>query len=376
MMEQSKPRLLIVEDDAIVVADITVRLAQMGYEVVGSAARGEEALALAERLQPDLVLMGIHLQGAMDGITVASELRARLHLPVVFVTADGEGATFQRAKEAEPLGFVLKPIEDRELRIVIDMALSKHQAQRRLQEFNADLEQRVAARTAELVAANKDLDAFCYSVSHDLRAPLRAVDGYARILADDYAPHLDSEGQRICAVIQQGARNMGKLIEDLLAFSRVGRTEMQLSVVDMAALARSIFFEVTSPAERERIDFQVAAVPDALVDPSLIRQVWRNLLANAIKFSSIRPRAVIEVKATVGDGEIVYSVTDNGAGFDMQFANKLFGVFERLHSLKDFEGTGVGLAIVRRIIERHGGRTWASGELGLGATVYFTLNTP
>ena len=373
MTEQSKPRLLIVEDESIVVADIAIRLAQMGYEVVGSATRGDQALVLAEQLQPNLVLMDIHLQGTMDGITVAREMRARLSLPVVFLTAYGEGVTFQRAKEAEPFGYILKPIEDRELRIVIDMALYKHQAERKLQAFNAELEQRVADRTAELETANKELEAFCYSVSHDLRAPLRAVDGYTRILVDDHAAGLDAEGQRVCAIIQQGARDMGQLIEDLLAFSRIVRSSLKLSAVDMATLARSIFFEVTSPAERERIDFQVGALPQAVADPTLLRQVWLNLLSNAVKFSGKRPRAGIDVQASERDGEIVYSVRDNGAGFDMQFADKLFGVFQRLHSVKEFEGTGVGLAIVRRIIERHGGRTWAEGLPGKGATVYFSL---
>ena len=373
MTEQSKQRILIVEDEAIVVADIAIRLAQMGYEVVGSATRGEDAIALADRLRPDLVLMDIHLQGAMDGITAAREVRDRLRLPVVFLTAYGEGVTFQRAKEAEPFGYILKPIEDRELRIVIDMALYKHQAERKLQAFNAELEQRVADRTAELQAANKELEAFCYSVSHDLRAPLRAVDGYTRILVDDYGAGLDAEGRRVCSIIRQGARDMGQLIDDLLAFSRIGRSSVKLSVVDMATLARSIFFEVTRPEDRERIDFQVGELPRAMADPTLLRQVWVNLLSNAVKFSGKRPRAVIGVEATEEEGEIVYSVCDNGAGFDMQFVGKLFGVFQRLHSVKDFEGTGVGLAIVRRIIERHGGRTWADGSLGKGATVYFSL---
>ena len=143
--------------------------------------------------------------------------------------------------------------------------------------------------------------------------------------------------------------------------------------MDIATLSRSIFFEVTSPAERERIDFQVGALPQAVADPTLLRQVWINLLSNAVKFSSKRSRAVIEVQASAGADEVVYSVRDNGAGFDMQFADKLFGVFHRLHSAKEFEGTGVGLAIVRRIIERHGGRTWAEGQLGTGATVFFSL---
>ncbi len=372
-MEQNPPRLFIVEDEAIVVADLVIRLNQMGYEVVGSATRGEESLAQIEQVLPDLVLMDIHLQGEMDGIAVARELHHRLHLPVVFLTAYGEGATFQRAKEAEPFGYILKPIEDRELSIVIEMALYKHRTERALQAFNADLEQRVADRTAELEAANRELEAFCYSVSHDLRAPLRAVDGYTRILVDGYGSLLDAEGQRVCAVIQQSARNMGKLIDDLLAFSRVGRSSIQLAWVDMETLARSIFFEVTTPAERERIELRVAALPRALADPPLLRQVWLNLLSNAVKFSAKRPQALIEVLAEEDEHEVVYAVRDNGAGFDMRFADKLFGVFQRLHSAKEFEGTGVGLAIVRRIIERHGGRTWAQGEPDAGATIFFTL---
>jgi signal transduction histidine kinase len=376
MTEPAKPRICLVEDEAIVLADIVIRLTQMGYEVVGSATRGEEVVALAQRLRPDLVLMDIHLQGAMDGITAARELRDRLHLPVVFLTAYGEDATVQRAKEAEPFGYVLKPIEDRELRIVIEMALYKHRVERKLLMFNTELEQRVAVRTAELEATNKELESFCYSVSHDLRAPLRAVNGYTGILVDDYAAGLDAEGQRVCAVIHQGAQDMGRLIDDLLAFSRIGRSSMDLSTVDMATLARSIFFEVTSPEERGRIDFQVGCLPSILGDPPLLRQVWTNLLANAVKFSSGRPQAVIEVNAEESADEMIYWVRDNGAGFDMRFAHKLFGVFQRLHSVKEFEGTGVGLAIVRRVVERHGGRTWAEGEPGRGATVYFSLRKP
>lgn len=373
MTDTAKPRLLIVEDECIVVADLSIRLAQMGYEVVGTSGSGEEALVLAEQLLPDLVLMDIHLQGEMDGVTAAQELRARLHLPVVFLTAYGEGSTFQRAKEAEPLGYILKPMEDRELRIVIEMALYKHQAERKILNLNADLEQRVADRTAALEAANKELDAFCYSVSHDLRAPLRAVLGYTRMLVDDYAPKLDSEGQRICGVISQSSKDMGSLIDDLLAFSRIGRSAIQRSSVDMTTMARSMFFEATQPAERERIDLRIGVLPFANGDPTLLRQVWMNLLSNAIKFSSGKARAVIEVDATETDGEVVYRVRDNGAGFDMQYAHKLFGVFQRLHSSEEFEGTGVGLAIVQRIIERHGGRVWAEGAVGQGATVSFTF---
>jgi len=242
-----------------------------------------------------------------------------------------------------------------------------------IRQLNAELEERVRERTAQLEAANKELEAFSYSVSHDLRAPLRAIDGYSNILLEDHEPRLDAEGKRVCAVISESARTMGKLIDDLLAFSRVGRTAMLLSRIDMAALARSIFFELTSPEGRDRIDFHIGALPAAVGDAPLIRQVWTNLISNAVKFSSGKERALIEVGCGQADGEIVYSIRDNGAGFDMKYVDKLFGVFQRLHGTSEFDGTGVGLAIVQRIIHRHGGRVWAEGATGTGASFHFTM---
>lgn len=241
--------------------------------------------------------------------------------------------------------------------------------------FNAMVHSLAASRD-QLLAANQDLEAFSYSVSHDLRAPLRVIEGFSRILLKDQAPGLDAEGRRHLGVIIDNARLMGRLIDDILAFARLGRRQVKKTDLDLTGLARSIAAELQGWAADRHLEVTVQELPPAYGDPALLRQVLVNLLSNAIKFTAPRDPARIEVGGLVDGPDCTYYVKDNGVGFDMEQADRLFGVFQRLHGPTEFEGSGVGLAIVHKIIQRHGGRVWAEGRVNKGATIYFSLPQP
>lgn len=249
-----------------------------------------------------------------------------------------------------------------------DVTERKH-AEDAIKELNTNLEQ----RSVLLEQANKDLESFSYSVSHDLRAPLRAIDGFSHILLDDCADKLDAEGVRVLEVIRSNTRNMSRLIDDLLAFSRLGRKPIERSEIDMAHLVDDVFVHLDPVSPAQTLRFNVETLPPTHGDAALIRQVWMNLLSNALKYSRKTKAPTVNVGSYAQNGDNVYFVKDNGAGFDMKYADKLFGVFQRLHKAEDFEGTGVGLAIVQRIIQRHNGRIWAEAQVNEGATFFFSL---
>jgi len=240
--------------------------------------------------------------------------------------------------------------------------------------MNAELERRVAERTAGYESALRELEAFTYSVSHDLRAPLRAIEGFTRILAEEHAGRLDADGLQVLAVVGESAQHMTRLIDDLLTLSRVGTSDLDRTPIDMTALFRSVADElVPGIATAPGFSLTIDPLPPANGDLRMIRQVAVNLISNAVKFSRTRHTPEVEVGSFTGaDGKPVYYVQDNGVGFDARQVQKLFKVFQRLHSADQFEGTGVGLAIVERIITRHGGRVWAEGKPGRGATFFFS----
>ena len=318
-----------------------------------------------------MILLDVNMPG-MDGFELAELIRHRQrseHTPIIFVSAVSQ--TNRHMFKGYALGavdYLYAPIPE-VLRAKVAVFIELFKRNEEVKRQNADL-QRLAV---ELETANKELEAFSYSVSHDLRAPLRAVNGFTRILLEDYAPHLPLDAQRYLQRVHESSEHMSQLVDTLLAFSRLSRQPLNKRPVAPADLVRQVLENLRSEQQERRIEITVGVLPSCQADPALLEQVFVNLLSNALKFTSQREVAHIEIGCQPMNGEQVYFVKDNGVGFDMQYAHKLFGVFQRLHRAEEYEGVGAGLAIVQRIIHRHSGQIWVEAAVNHSATFFFTL---
>jgi signal transduction histidine kinase len=373
-------RLLIVDDEAAQVTALCRTLHSQGYSTTG-AGSGSEALAdlrtAAVGADPFDVLITDLMMPEMDGITL---LRAAQEIDrdLVGLVMTGHGTidTAVEAMKSGALDYILKPFNLSTIVPVLVRAL----AVRGLRLANAELLQRVDERTTELKAANRelesanrDLEAFTTSVSHDLRQPLNAVIGFSEFLSSEKPGPLNAQQKEFLGHIYGGGQQLMRLTDDLLHFARLGQQPLKKETVNIGKLVSEILHELQEAEPDRPVELRVSALPDAQADHSLLRQVFVNLLSNAFKFTRHVPDPVIEVDGRQQAGECAYAIRDNGAGFDMSRAQRLFTIFQRLHSAKEFEGTGVGLSIVQRIVERHGGRIWAEATVGKGANFTFTL---
>lgn len=330
---------------------------------IKTASDGEQALELVQSWSPDLVLSDV-MMPKRDGISVCKEIKSNpetSRIMVVLLTALTHREAMLKGWEAKADEYLFKPFHPEELLTRINSLLS---AIRDRKNTHFVLEQ----KNKQLADANAELESFSYSVSHDLRSPLRSISGYSKILGEDLGDKLNEEGKRTLDTIVHNASKMSKLIDDLLEFSKLGRKDLVKRDIDVAHLVKGIVDEL---CPKVKVVFHDLIQTKA--DPSLITQVWINLLSNAIKYSSKKENPYVEVGSSRNNGEVIYYVKDNGAGFSMEYTNKLFGVFQRLHKESEFKGTGIGLALVKRIVARHHGRVWAEGKVDEGATFYFSL---
>jgi signal transduction histidine kinase len=390
---EEKPLILLVDDRQENLAILEELLRDLRIDTA-RALSGNEALRQSLKHDFALVLMDVQMP-EMDGFETAELMRANpktCHLPIIFITAGMKDMNYQfRGYDAGAVDYLTKPIEPIVLRSKVSIFRDLHLQRRELElhrehlqslvdqrttelrKAAEELEQRVMDRTNDLQQANRQLEAFAYSVSHDLRAPLRHIDAFSQILITDYNDRLDEAAQNILQRIVIGCNQMDKLITSILSLAKTARQPINKIAVNPKEMAEEVFHELTADRKSINVDFVVGNLPECHADPLLLHQVMVNLIGNAIKYSSTRESPRVEVGAAEKNGRPVYFVRDNGVGFDMAYADKLFGVFQRLHSSSEYEGTGLGLAIVENIVQRHGGRIWAEAVLDKGATFYFTI---
>jgi two-component system, sensor histidine kinase and response regulator len=365
---EHKLSLLIVDDEPASMRALCDTLEYEGYQTYGFTSPAEALAAMRER-SFDLLLADLQMPGTNGIDLMKSAQLIDPTLVAVIMTGHGALDTAIAAMKAGALDYIQKPIKLATTLPVLERAL----AVRQLRIEKKRLEENVRERTEELKIANRELEAFSYSVSHDLRAPLRAVSVFTQALLSDHAEGMSDEGRRLLQNVNAGAAHMDRLITDLLRLSQLNRQPLHKTPVRFGDLAQQVINGMSHERAGREIEFVIADFPTWQVDAGLMQQVFVNLISNAIKFTRERTQARIEVGYRMDGTTLVVFVKDNGVGFNMKYMNKLFGVFQRLHSADQFEGTGVGLSIVRRIIERHGGKVWVDGEQDQGATFYFSL---
>jgi two-component system sensor histidine kinase/response regulator len=383
-MMESKITILIIDDKNTNIYALQNLLDKPDRKFL-TATNGKEGLAMALNNDVDLIILDVQMP-EMDGFEVAQILKSNKRtkeIPIIFASAEKkEQQSVMKGFEEGAVDYLSKPLDPEITKAKVSVLLkiqiqkkelieknqSLQDADKQIKQLNAELQRNVT----QLEATNKELESFSYSVSHDLRAPLRALDGYSQMLEEDYISKLDDNAKRLLGTVQQNIRKMDRLIEDLLKFSRLGKKDVQKTEVNVGQLVHNVIHDIND-SNNSKTEIIVNALQNTPADYVLITQVWTNLISNAIKYSSKKEKPKIDIGSQPSNGEVIYYVKDNGVGFDMQYADKLFGVFQRLHKASEFEGTGVGLAIVQRILIKHGGRVWAESEVNKGTTFYFSL---
>jgi signal transduction histidine kinase len=366
-VKQISARVLIIDDEVAEMNAVCADLREQGYEAVPFTS-AQAGLAALRQSKFDLLLCDFAMPD-MDGISLlrtAFEIDSDLVAIILTDQATREAAV--EALKAGAFDFILKPFKLGDALPVLSRALSV----RRVRLENAELKQRLRQQTEELQKANQEFDSFAHSVSHDLRAPLRAIGGFSNILLKDFAPQIPDDARRLLKIVTSSATQLSQMIDGLLNFSRLGRQPLSIQPVDLTSLVKQTVDELRHN-QKPQLEVKISELPPALGDPDLLKSVFANLISNAFKFSAHTENPRAEIGSRPGNREHTYFVRDNGVGFELQYAERLFGVFVRLHSEQEFEGHGLGLATAQRIIQRHGGRIWAEAELNKGATFFFTL---
>lgn len=383
-MENENATILVIDDKRSNILALEQLLEKHGRTFL-SATSGKEGLKLALNSPVDLIFLDVQMP-EMDGFEVAQVLKSSKRtkdIPIIFASAEKkERNSVMQGFEEGAVDYLSKPLDPDLTRAKVTVLLKIQKQKKELLEKNHALEKAesqikslngyLQKNLLQIQAVNKELEAFSYSVSHDLRAPLRSIIGYAQVLAEDNGDKLDDPGKKALLTIQQNATRMNNLIDDLLEFSKLGRKQLTKSLVDIEVLVAKVISDIGNSLQH-RAKIEITSLHSVWADHSLITQVWINLLSNAIKYSSKKDAPCIQVSSRANENEIVYFIRDNGSGFDMTYADKLFNVFQRLHKPTEFEGTGIGLALVQKIISRHDGRVWAEGKVNEGATFYFSL---